>query len=639
MKYLLILSFFLISACGGSNSSQVNQAPPSVEAVSITGSGLTDTPLTGSYRFNDIGNDGDASDTYWLHPNGSTIAKGTRLVPNDSLVGWSIRFCVKAISAGRRLEGNLVCSDEITITEPRILVTPKISIVNQSTNTKVGATLSALATEDYDYSISYHWYINDQEIAGEATAHLVLNKAWQGQRAHVCIKDSVSKNVLACTKKTNFIQARSSYAPQIEITPLPSHIAVGSSLQADYNYSDKDNDEEDTSRLTYRWYIDDQLASSEQNLIINEKNALSELQLCITAYSKTGLPDSSEQQCLSSQTIWQSTSKVPEITAINIQGIAIKNYKIAANYHYFDANNHIEANSDSGWFANDKKITHSAELLLTEDLINNAPYVEYCVTPKDNSGASGLKTCQRQGFAEIETKGALQRGSKLIPKLTNFPDFHQSWWRTVGDEYNFKHFFEIGDNEFKPWLGSSYNPSITVNYQELAFCILTTKLDGNEAEICTPLSRDNGLTLGVEVDKDNLQRVGFDPMPEIEVSLAGKNYKVYRPISAAEYSRLADSLNLNSAETTSLGNLTSIKMTPAEALSFCQRTKVLGQLASRDVINHLFLQRELSAFVLWPNPYNVHWLAANNQGLAVTLSEFQTLDSEKKYPFNCMSPL
>jgi hypothetical protein len=500
----------------------------------------------------------------------------------------------------------------------------------------VGATLFALALEDYDYSISYHWFINDKALQGESSPSLVLDKAWQGQRAHACINDQATNNILACTEKTSFIQARSSYAPEITITALPNHIEVGRSLQAQYSYADKDSDEEEISRLNYRWYINGVLASSEKQFIISEENALKKLQLCITAYSKTGLPDTTEQQCLAQQSIWHSTSKVPEVTAIEIKGIAIKNYKLSASYIYFDANNHSEADSDKGWFANDKKIAATEELLLTSALINNNTQVEYCVIPKDSSGNSGSKICQSQGFAKIETKGALHRGSIIIPKLTDYPEFSLSWWKSPSGIDTFHGF---GKNRVKPWIASSYGPSVTVNFRELVFCIQAKKIDGENTDICTTLSRDHGLTLGAEIDKDNLQRVGFDPQPEMNVTVNGKNYTAYRPVSEAEYNRLAIGLNLTSPEAISLGNLTSIKMTPADALTYCQRTKPLGQITSREVIDALFTGDSTSAYLVWPTPHNTAWLSADNDGKAVTLSEFEILDLNHKYPFSCMSPL
>jgi len=630
----------LLSACGGASSSDSNNIPaPSIESIAISGSGETGTTLTGSYVFNDLGKDGDASQGYWLHPNGTQIALGKSLIPDSALVGWDIKFCVKAVSAGKRLEGNLMCSKGITISEPRVLTTPRISIVNKATNTTVGATLSALTIDDYDYSISYQWFINDELITNAASDDLILIKEWQGARAHVCINDKATENILACTEKTNFIQARSSYAPEITVTPLPSHIEVGNSLQANYSYSDTDSDEEDISRLSYRWYINDSLVSSKKTIIINEDNALMKIRLCITAYSKTGLPDTSEQQCLATQTLWHSTSKVPEVTAIKTMGIAMAGYKVGASYQYFDANNHSENNSDTGWFINDLKIESSSELLLTSELVSNNSHVDYCVIPKDSSGIVGSKICERQGFARIETEGALTRGSSIMPLLTDYPEFNESWWKTVGEPIDFYHFYEIGKNEVKAWHGSSYNPSVSVNFRELAFCIKANKLHGGTADICTTLTRDHGLTLGAEIDKNNLQRIGFDPQAEIDFSFDGKNYKAYRPVSEATFNRFADELSLTSPEVIQLDNLTSIKMTPTDAQAYCQRTKPLGEITSRKAISALFTGDASSAYIVWPTPHNTPWLSALDDGSLVTLSKFQVLDLTAKYPFSCMSPL
>ena len=641
MKNTLFVIIFALSitACGGSNGHSTNvdnNHTPSVEEVTITGKGETGSSLTGSYQFNDLAKDGDASESYWLHPNGTTITSGKTLVPNASLVGWSIKFCVKAISAGKRLEGNISCSEGIIISEPRILVMPKISIANQATNTIVGASLYALALEDYDYSISYHWFINDKPLQGESSPSLVLDKAWQGQRAHVCINDQVTKNVLACTEKTGFIKARSNYAPHIQVSLLDPYISVGDSLQADFAYSDADGDEEDENRRSYRWYLNGKLISSAAQLIINELHALKSIKVCITAYSQTGLPDTTGQQCTRSRNVWFSESKVPAVTAIKIKGIAMEGYKLGASYTYFDGNNHSEAGSDKGWYVNDVKIEESEELLLTANIVDNNTQVEYCVTPTDTSGQSGAKTCQSQDFAQIETEGALHRGSIIIPKLTNYPEFSLSWWKSPG---GIDVFHEFENNKVKPWHGSSYGPSITVNFRELVFCIQAKKLNGESTDICTTLSRDHGLTYGAEIDKDNLQRIGFDPQPEINVTVNGSSYTVYRPVSEAEFNRLASGLKLASPEAINLGNLTSIKMTATDALAYCQRSKPLGQIASREVINKLFLDSELSAFILWPTPYNTPWLSADNDSNAVTLSEFEVLNPANKYPFSCMSPL
>lgn len=636
---ILLLTVF-ITACGGGNSSSSEKTvAPSVSSAAISGKGETGSILTGSYEFHDLGNDGDASEIYWQHPNGTKIAIGRTLVPDLQLVGWDIKFCVQAISAGKRLVGNIICSDGITITEPYILAIPKISIVNKATNTQVGATLSALTINDYDYSISYQWFINDETIASATSDDLVLIKEWQGARAHVCINDIATGNVLACTEKTNFIQARSSYAPEITFTPLPSHIEVGDSLQAEYSYLDKDNDEEDLNRLSYRWYIDGTTASIKKHIIINEEDALKKLKLCITIYSKTGLPDTSEQQCLSEQTIWHSSNKAPDVTKIEIKGISMAGYKIGATYQYFDANNHNETESDTGWFINDIKIESSKELLLTSEMTEKNTYAEYCVVPKDSSGTVGARVCERQGFANIQVEGALTRGSIITPILKDYPEFNESWWKTVGESIEFYHFYEIGKNEVNAWIGSSYSPSISVNFRELAFCIKADKLNGGTADICTTLTREHGLTKGLEIDKNNLQRIGFDPQAEIDFSINGKNYRAYRPVSEATFNRFASSLGLVSPESIQLGNLTSIKMTPADAQAYCQRTKPLGQITSREAITALFTGDATSAYNLWPSPHTTPWLSATDDGSLVTLSEFQTINFNAKYPFSCMSPL
>lgn len=635
----VLLIPFLLIACGGGSTSADNPLPPSIESITISGKGETGATLSGSYVFKDLSQDGDASEIYWLHPNGTRIAAGNNLVPDSSLVGWEIKFCVKAVSAGKRLEGNTMCSQGITISEPRVLATPKISIANKTTNTKVGATLSALTIDDYDYSISYHWFINDEVILNASSADLIIRKEWQGARVHVCINDIATGNILACTEKTNFIQARTSYAPEITITPLPNHIEVGNLLLANYSYSDKDSDEEDITRLNYRWYLNGTLVSSENQIIIHEEHALQNIKLCITAYSKTGLPDTSEQQCLAEQIVWHSSSKVPEVTMIETKGISMAGYKIGASYHYFDANNDSEEDSDSGWYINNLKIESKAELQLTPELVSNNAYIDYCVIPKDSNGTIGLKTCKRQGFAKIEAKGALTRGSSIMPVLTDFPEFNESWWKTVGESIDFHHFYEIGKNKINAWHGSSYNPSISVNFRELAFCIKANKLEGGTASICTTLTRDHGLTLGAEIDKNNLQRIGFDPQAEIYFSMNGLSFKAYRPVSEATFNRFSPDLGLSSAEAIQLDNLTSIKMTPADAQAYCQRTKPLGRITSRKAIEVLFTGDASSAYLVWPSPHNTPWLSATDDGSLVTLSEFQTLDLNAKYPFSCMSPL
>lgn len=596
-----------------------------------------------SYQFV-TGSEQHRSEGYWLHPNGQIISQGNRFIPSVNEEGFEIKFCVKSFAIGSQIESTTLCSSGILIRPKHIKATPTISIANASTNATVGSIFSAIALNDYDYQAHYQWYVNRLLIPDQTTRHLNLTRLMQGKRIHVCLTEDKSQKILACSEQSNFIQPRKGAAPDVNLAALPDHIQVGDSLSISAEYSDSDSDQENVSKRTYHWYLDNKLAAATQDFVIPQTAALKPVKACVTVYAETGLPDVSEVTCSRNQTVWQRTASNPTVNSIDISGIAMLNQKIKASYQYFDANNDAEGNSVSGWYANNQQIADTAEVTLSRALLNGQDSIQFCVTPVDDKNNSGDRHCKTQQLASITLKGDLTNNGVLMPQLSHYPEFDQSWWQAAHPDNKITFFHSVGKNKVKNWSGKDYRLSIINNFRELQFCVQAKTLDGKVVDLCETLSRDHGLEQGMEIDANNYQRIAYDPQRIITTSISGSEEKVYRPISAAEYARAAKSLNLASATEVDYDaglisdglQVKGIAMTAADALAYCQRTLPLGRVASRKAMNDVFTVEKLG-YVLWPNPHDHEWLATDDNGRLVLLSEFQQFNKDKKYRFNCAS--
>lgn len=656
---LFALLSLMLSACGASSSSGVSipEQKPMATEVAFEGEYQVGKLLSGHYQFTaGTALELDGSDLVWENSSGTELFKGKEYTPGDDVAGQMIRFCVIPIHRGDRLFGVRSCSDYYEIAAQSVELIPRIYIANRETNSTVGAPLTAFVDADYGLAYHYQWQRNGSAITGETGPRnldgqlYLLTVADEGQQIKVCIFADDDNRMLSCSLATNKIVPRLGREPEVVINTWNDDVRVGNTLLADYRYSDIDGDIQDSLLTTVQWQLNGVVFAANNSLLLTSDMALKTVSVCVTPYAVSGVPKAGSQTCSTKEMVLKKETTLPSASALAISGIAMAGQQVKASYQFFDANGDVEADSDLIWYVNDNEVSRNTIYTLREEDEGKDKELKLCITPKSVNDEVGSVVCKTQPVAWIKASGALTHESVISPELLGYPDFNGSWWRAIGVNSDLKNLIKFGENQFKPWSGRGFMPSVVMAYRPIEFCVLSINLVGEEVELCRELTRENGISredsiTGAWIDLEDSNRVGFDPKAKVDFNFNSENYTAYRPITWAEFSTYKD-MGFNSAQKTNLigfqDHVVGVTMKANDALAFCRRTQPNAKVATQAMLEQLFLTGdEFSLYNFWTNIYDLPWLVSDGKGIAKPLvypmGESVILDVNQQYFFSCVT--
>lgn len=608
MRLFIVLAVVLVTACGADSSTPSNPTyAPKIKAVRVTGLNQVDETLTGRYVFaQNVPANQDISRQFWLHPNGSKIKQGNQLTLTKDLQGFEIEYCVVPKTTITEYENARICSKKILVKWKPFVYHTRIRIPNAANN-RVENPLSAFVDElPDDVKHVCQWYadakaiddeVGDIDFHGNSCKSIKLKKAWQGKKIHVCVLKKDNKALVACSAEQVLVKAKyGDKKPVAHIKNLPQTIKTHTQVQLNYDYQDADNDEEDTSKTQYAWFVDDLKVADSKSWLVTPESQNKQLKGCVTVFAKTGHLEGN-QQCSKPQTVYKYEETKPVASHLHIKGILAVGQTIEAAYRFYDSNGDTEAATVFAWKIAGETL-NGRQLTLKPEWKNKP--LTLCITPKDDSPLEGNVTCQEIYWPKLtlKNKTSLTLDGVMQPVLKHYPNFSESWWRIAGRSgLAFTHGRSLQANTPKNWSGSSYNSPPFSTLRAVEFCIKSKNLADNEVTLCTEITRDMGIKQGAIIDKDNPNRVGFDPKRYIQHHRNGKDYYVMRPLTEAEFLLFHSSLRkkyqsiaYDDKENAPKG----IAMSPADAQAFCQRTQSLGQIATGEAMRDVFFNKEMS---------------------------------------------
>lgn len=589
-KISVMLLTTTLVACGGEGSGASSTKIVSYpEAVNVAFENLEGDVieigdnLKGTYSFvsNTTPEEMDGSDLYW-EIDGSSVYKGStyRIPMDNNLVGLEIRFCVKPINRGNRAEGSKTCSTSLPIESKYVPQTPKVSIPNAATNNTVGSPLDVWVLDSSDYDTRVQWYRNEKAIQGITQQQYWLTRDDEGHQISVCAFDKKTNIKLACSAKTNAIQPRTGERPDVDITALPTKIEVGQSLYLDYDYSDRDSDKEDKSRVSFGWYLNDKKIATTRSLSLNESMAGNRVKGCVTAYAQTGLPKNSIETCTATGTVWAIKGSIPRAMNAGIEGVRFGGHKLTGVYKYYDLNNDPESGSRYEWsvIKNNVATTVSSDRTYTLQVSDEGKgnKIRFCVTPV-NAKEQGNTECVTEDIAWFEGHGQLIEGGVITPHLSGYPDFKLSYWMSASKMITSAMELDFTDNKVKPVSVDKLAPSFN-NLYPVSLCISLDEEIQNSDDICREVKSNVKLTAGMIFDNSDKTRVAMNYKREVKVTVSGKKYRIRRPYTWEEFKELNMDKDpgFSSAEPSIILDASNVvkglKMTPKQANDFCLRT-------------------------------------------------------------------
>lgn len=571
---------------GGVSSPEVSSPPEAINVSFKNQEGAAieiGEQLKGTYRFisNSIPEEMDASDIYW-EIDGRSVYKGStyRLPMDNNLVGLEIRFCVKPINRGNRVEGIKTCSTPLPIESKYIPQTPKVSIPNAATNNTVGSPLNVRVLDSSDYNTFVQWYRNGKAIPGITQQQYWLTRDDEGQQISVCAFDKKTNITLACSAKTNVIQPRVGERPDVDITALPTNIEVGQTLYLDYDYSDRDSDKEDKSKVSFGWYANDKKIAATRSLSLNESMVGTRVKGCVTAYAQTGFPKNSVETCTASETVWAIEGSIPRAKNVAIEGVRFGEHKLTGTYKYYDSNNDLESGSRYSWsvIKNNIPTKVSSDRTYTLQMSDEGKgnKIRFCVTPA-NAKEQGSTECVTEDIAWFEGHGELIEGGMITPHLSGYPHFTLSYWMSASQMIDLHMALDFSDNKVKPVSVDKLAPTFN-NLYPVSLCISLDEDIQNSDDICREVKNNNKLTAGMIFDNSDTTRVAMNYKREVNITVSGKKYRIRRPYTWAEFKELKmdKDPSFSSAEPSIIRDASNVvkglKMTPKQANNFCLRT-------------------------------------------------------------------
>lgn len=658
--------------CGSSDSGASKKVlpsekiPPTALNVKIDGEARIGNHLNGLYVYQaNEPNESDGSKTYWLKNDGGKVVDGSQLfLNNPSLQGENIKFCVLPINSGNRVEGTETCSELVYVEVKEATHIPTVTILDFSINHKVNHKLTALVDGAIDNDYKFRWYKNDIAIAQNDSSEFRLTKVDEGARIYVCTIDKTSNKDKFCSEKTALIEPADGSAPITEVSLvniINAKTKIGDTISVNAIYSDKDSDEEDLGKRQYRWYTENnqQAIATSQRLLVSPTVLNTSIHACVTVYAQTGNPKFSQPTCTKPAYVIAKESVAPIVSKITVEGIAVDGYRLRGGYSYFDGNDDKEGKSTLEWKlapTSNETIGEGDTLRLNANMVKEAlsrntatPAVYFCVTPYDENGIKGELTCQEQRLATITFKGSLTADGELAISDFNYPEFNVSWWQTKGNSYPY--FMSLDKNRYNLWQGPHFTKSSLVSsrYKPVQFCVTARDIDGNEQNVCQDVTNEfvTGAPLGGN-------KVGFEPLPYFDITVASIPYRLYRPILSTEFN---NTQQFPSAQTviydTFLGKETDdakgIKLTPAEAIEYCKSHST--RVVPNEVLHQAFFSDgPISIIRDWSDFRQGDWVVMNDKDEAVVYGSGYDLvpgkdnqliplkaDENTKYRFICSS--
>ncbi len=608
-KLIIFISAILLVACVEESSAPLKQATyaPDIKAVRVTGLNQVDETLTGRYLFaKNVPANQDISRQFWLHPNGREIKQGNKLTLTEDLQGFEIEYCVVPKTTNTEYESARMCSKKILVKWKPFVYHTRISIPNP-TNDRVANSLSAFIYElPDDVKHVCQWYadakpiddeVGDIDFHGNSCKSIELKKAWQGKKIHVCVLKKDNKAIVACSAEQVLVKAKyGDKKPVAHIDKLPQTIKTRTQVQLNYFYEDEDKDQEDRSKTQYAWFVDNLKVADSKSWLVTPDSLNKQIKGCVTVFAKTGHLEGN-QQCSKPQTVYEYKDTKPVVNNLHIKGILAVGQTIEAAYRFYDSNGDTEAATAFVWKIAGKTL-NGRQLTLKPEWKNKP--LTLCITPKDDSPMVGNESCQEIYWPKLTLKNKtnLTLDGVMQPVLKYYPNFRESWWRIAGrSDLASRHGLSLQTNTPKNWSGSSYNFPPFSTLRAVEFCIKSKNLAGSEVTLCTEITRDMGIKQGAIIDKDNPNRVGFDPKRYIQHHRNGKDYYVMRPLTEAEFLLFNSSvkqkyqrINYDDKKNAPKG----IAMSPADAQAFCQRTQSLGQIATGEAMRDVFFNKEMT---------------------------------------------
>lgn len=584
-KILVTLSITSLAACGDdSGGSPEVLSPPNATNVSYKNEEGTlieiGDLLKGTYDFNSNSTpeELDSSDSFWEIDSRNVYKGSTYRIPMDNnLIGSEIRFCVKPINRGNRVEGAKACSTSLPIHDKYAPQAPKVSIPNAVTNNTVGSPLSVWVLDSADYNTRVQWYRNDKAIPGVTQQQYWLSRDDEGHHISVCAFDKDTAIKLACSVKTNAIQPQSGERPELVIPALPINIEIGQTLYLEYDYSDRNGDEEDESKVSFGWYLNDKKVSINRSLLLDTGMIGAHIKGCITAYSQTGVPKASIETCTRPETVWAVTSMRPRAKNPAIQGVRFAGHELTGVYKYYDLNNDPESGSRYEWsvIKNNISTIVSVEQTYTIQASDEGKgnKVRFCVTPV-NAKEQGNAECRTEDIAWFEGHGDLSEGGMITPHLVGYPSFKLSYWISESKMLKAPMELDFTDNRVKTVSVDRLSPEFN-NLYPVSLCISLDEVIQNSDDTCREVKRNDQLTSGMIFDNSDITRVAVNYKREVTATVSGKDYRIRRPFTWEEFTELKMDKNpdFSSAEPTVIRGISDlvkgVKMTPEQANKFC----------------------------------------------------------------------
>ena len=661
-KELIMLKRILVTLCvvslvacgsGGDTTTNPNKSE-NPEAINVSFQNLNGNvielgdELKGTYTFfsASIPVEKDASDIFWeIDGNLVHIGERYRIPMDNNYVGLEIRFCVNPINQGDRLKGYKTCSTPLLIDSKYVAMTPKVSIPNAATNNTVGSPLNVWVFDSSDYSTSIQWYRNDQPILGITQDQYLLTNDDEGQVISVCVFDKKTKIKLACSSKTNAIQPRAGERPDVDLTPLPRDIEVGQNLYLNYDFSDRDGDKEDTSKISFSWYQNGTRIAATRSLALKESMVGTKIKGCATAYAQTGRPKSSDQTCTAEETVWAVKDSKPRAMDVAMEGARFGGHTLSGQYKYFDLNNDPQTSSQYEWsiiknnidtlVSRDKNYT----LKMSDEGKDNK--IRFCVTPV-NAKEQGDTECVTQNMAWFEGHGEFKEGGIITPELVGYPDFTLSYWKSASTMTSMIMALDFTDNKVEPLAIDAASPSLN-NFYPISLCVSVDDEIESKDDICREMTVNDKLKGGMIFDLKDTRRVGMNYKREVYATVAGKEYRIRRPYTWTEFKELnlGNKPGFNSAEPSilqeGLGTVEGVKMTPIQANDFCLRSYGAPGVISSEI--------NLSDGVIpggkhqWPIYLTTQGYVTkeSNGQYVVDSNKYIPADMDRKYAFACLA--
>ena len=315
---------------------------------------------------------------------------------------------------------------------------------------KTGSVLTgsvgyADADGDAEGTHSYQWYraddaagtTNRTPISGATAATYTIVSADQGKYLvfEVTPKSATGTPDTGVPTSKVTASAVTGTAPVVRDLSITGRPTVGSTLTANYTYSDADGDAEGASSIVWcRPSVNCNLGAGRTYVVKPEDVGIERIQFRLIPVSATGTPDTGVMGYSPRVTI--TAEAAPTATAVSIEGTVAVGSVLTGKYTYSDANGDPEGTSTFKWYRADNAagttnktvIAGATAKTYTPVAADRHKYLVFEVTPKSATGIpdtgvpASAVSAQVPGNAPTATSvsidGTVAVGSVLTGKYT-----------------------------------------------------------------------------------------------------------------------------------------------------------------------------------------------------------------------------